>query len=108
VSTLLVTCELITARILSEREVDGKFIGLNFLIFTGLLGSICLFVATALGQGVYATGWDGFGIMIAAAFVGVISFGLVQYAVSVGVAAVVSSIFNLNPAFLSGMAYFIL
>ena len=108
ICAVCVTCELITARLLSERGVDGKYIGLNFLITTGGLGSILMFIATALGAGIYATGWDGFGLMMAAAFVGVISFGLVQYAMAIGVAAVVSSIFNLNPAILAAMAYFFL
>ena len=106
--TICVTIELITARLLSERGVDGKYIGLNSLVVTGSLGTISLIVATCMGSGIYATGLDGLGLMVAAAFFGVISSGLVKYAIAVGVAAVVSSIYNLNPAILAAMAYFFL
>ena len=105
---ICVTVELITARLLSERGVDGKYIGLNSLVVTGSLGTISLIIATIMGSGVYATGWDGLGLMVAAAFFGVISSGLVKYSIAIGVAAVVSSIYNLNPAILAGMAYFFL
>ena len=57
---------------------------------------------------VIGSGPASLGLMVAAAFFGVISSGLVKYSIAIGVAAVVSSIYNLNPAILAGMAYFFL
>ena len=104
VTALLLTGELIISRILSDRGADGRLTGFSLLFALGTVGTVCLILATAMGGGVYATGWQIFGLMMLSAFCGAISIGLISYAMSVGVASLVVSIFNLCPAIMCVIA----
>ena len=55
-ATLCLTCELLLARVLSKRGVDGKYIGLNFLVVEGTIGTVCLVISSATGDGIFETG----------------------------------------------------
>lgn len=107
-ATLSLTAELLISRVLSTRGVDGKYIGLNFLIAEGIIGTTCLVISTALGSGWFSTGVDGAFLMILGGFTGVLAVGLLQYAISIGIAGIVSSIFNTNVAFFTALCFFFL
>ena len=107
-ATLSLTGELLLSRILSNRGVDGRFIGLNFLIAEGIIGTLCLVISSALGSGLLSTGVDGALYMLLAGFTGVAAVGMLQYAISIGIAAIVSSIFNTNVAFFTALCFFFL
>ena len=107
-TTILFAAELITARVLSERVANSTLTGFSFIFALGVVGTVCFIIATAMGNGLHTIGWGVMGLMILAAFLNVLSIGLVQYTMSVGVGAVVSSIFTLNPAILVSLAYIFL
>ena len=107
-TTILFAAELITARVLSERVANSMLTGFSFIFALGVVGTVCFIIATAMGNGFHTLGWGIMGLMILAAFLNVLSIGLVQYAMSVGVGAVVGSIFTINPAILVSLAYIFL
>ena len=104
VSALLFTAELIICRILGDRGTDGRLTGFSFLFAMGLVGSVCLIVSTAMGDGIYAIGWHNFGLLMLSALSAAISLGCVSYAMSIGVASLVVSVMNLNPAIICVIA----
>lgn len=75
-AAICLTAEMMMARVLSHRGVDGKFIGMNFLLIQGTIGTICLIIFTAMGEGIYITGLDGTLLMLLAGVTGVFAIGL--------------------------------
>ena len=69
-ATLGLTFELLLTRILSERGVKGKYIGLNFLVAEGIIGTACLVISSLSGSGIYSTGASGVLLMLIAGVTG--------------------------------------
>lgn len=107
-ATLCLTAELLLARVLSNHGVDGKYIGLNFLIAEGIIGTICLVIASAAGSGIFTCGLDGTLLMLLAGLFGVMAIGLLQYGIAIGIAGIVSSIYNVNVAVFTALCFFFL
>ena len=107
-ATVCLTCELLLSRVLVNRGVDGRYIGLNFLIAEGIIGTVCLVISSAMGSGFFSTGLDGALLMLLAGLTGVVAVGLLQYSISIGIAGIVSSIFNTNVAFFTALCFFFL
>lgn len=107
-ATVCLTGELLLSRMLANRGVDGRYIGLNFLIAEGIIGTVCLVISSAMGSGFFSTGLDGALIMLLAGLTGVVAVGLLQYSISIGIAGIVSSIFNTNVAFFTALCFFFL
>mmetsp|Transcript_25043 Transcript_25043/g.31346 ORF Transcript_25043/g.31346 Transcript_25043/m.31346 type:complete len:83 (-) Transcript_25043:309-557(-) len=74
-ATLSLTGEMLLSRVLTSRGVDGKFIGLNFLIAEGIIGTACLVVSTALGNGLFLTGVKGTFLLLLAGLTGFLAVG---------------------------------
>ena len=107
-ATVCLSCEILVSKTLSRRGVNGKYVGFSFLLAEGILGTICLIGATIAGEGVMNLGFDGFWLMMLGGLSGVIAVSLLQYSVSIGIAGIVSSIFNTNVAFFTALCFFFL
>ena len=99
---------MILTRILANRGVDGKYIGLNFLIAEGIIGTICLIVSTVMGYGLIQLGAGSTLIMLLGGLTGFLAIGLLQYTISIGIAGVVCSIFNTQVAYFTALCFFFL
>lgn len=106
--TLSMTAQMLLTKILANRGVDGKFIGLNFLIAEGIIGTSCLIVSTTMGYGLYETGVNSTLIMLLGGLTGFLAIGLLQYTISIGIAGVVCSIFNTQTAYFTVLCYLLL
>ena len=51
--TLCLSLEIVIAKLLSKRGADGRYIGLHFLLFEGILGTLCLVISTIIGDGLF-------------------------------------------------------
>jgi drug/metabolite transporter (DMT)-like permease len=97
-ATMALSCELLLSKALAKRGADGRYIGFNFLLAEGILGSLCLLISTLMGTGLQELeGWASFCILVfGGGLTGVIAISVLQYSISIGVAGIVSSIFNTN------------
>lgn len=75
-ATLCLSLEIIVSKKLSQRGVNGKYVGFNFLLAEGIMGTICLAGATIAGEGVMNVGMEGFWLMMLAGLSGVIAVTL--------------------------------
>ena len=50
--TVSLSCEMMASKMLAARNVDPRYIGFNFLLTCGAIGTVCLIVVTAMGKGV--------------------------------------------------------
>lgn len=75
-ATSSLSLELTVSKVLAKKGVDGKYIGFNFLLAEGTLGSLCLLVTTLDGEGFYAISAQNFWFMLAAGLTGVIAVSL--------------------------------
>ena len=101
ISTLSFTIQIILAKSLADRGADGRLIGLNFMVPSGIIGTIGLIILTCTGSGLFALGLEGTLLMILASITGTAAIALLQYAISIGIIGVVSAIYNTNPAWLT-------
>lgn len=107
-SAMSLTTQILFAKALADRGADGRFIGLNFLIVSGFLGTIGLIVLTCFGQGLFALGLQGTLLMLLAGITGVVAIGLLQYSISIGIMGVVTAIYNTNAAWFTLLCFFFL
>ena len=108
ISSLFLTIEMLLARALAERGANGRLIGFNFYITTGIIGTIYFFFLTYTGSGFYEIGLKGTLLMFLAGVMTVIAIAQLQYAISIGKVGVVSSIYNTNTALFILLCYFFL
>ena len=108
ISAMCLTSEMLISRALADRGADGRFIGLNFLISEGIIGTVGLIILTCTGNGLLIVGFKGTMLMILAGLTGVFSIGLLQYSISIGIVAIVCSIFNTNSAWFTLLCYIFL
>ena len=93
---------------MARRGVEGKYLGFSFLLAEGVLGTLCLIGASIAGKGVFEASSQVFWLMMIGGLSGVIAVSLLQYSVSIGIAGIVSSIFNTNVAYLTALCYLFL
>ena len=108
IAALCLSSEMLISRALAERGADGRFIGLNFLIPEGIIGTAGLLILTCTGAGFAAVGLNGTLLMILAGATGVLAVGQLQYAISIGIVGIASAIFNTNSAWFSLLCFFFL
>ena len=99
---------MLITKALVDRGADGRFIGFNFLVFSGFLGTILLIILTCLGSGLYAIELKGTLLIMLAGVTGVASIAMLQYAISIGVLGIVGAIFNTSNAWFTLLCYFFL
>ena len=100
--------EILISKTLAHRGVEGKYLGFGFLLSEGLLGTICLIIATIAGEGIFKASGEVFWMMMLGGLTGVISISLLQYSVSIGIAGIASSVFNTNVVFFTGLCFLFL
>ena len=100
-SAMSLTTQILFAKALADRGADGRLIGLNFMVPSGIIGTIGLIILTCTGSGLFALGLEGTLLMILASITGTAAIALLQYAISIGIIGVVSAIYNTNPAWLT-------
>lgn len=49
--------EFMISKHLSKQGVDGRYLGFNFLLCEGVVGTLCLLGATAMGEGIQLLDW---------------------------------------------------
>lgn len=81
-----------------KRGVNGDVSGMFFLFVEGLIGSICLIVTTAQGEGLYEMDLAGFLLVLIAGLFAFTGLMLLNYSIATGLAGVAISIFNTNPS----------
>lgn len=95
---IFLSFEIMTNKwLMIRRSVNGDITGMFFLLVEGTIGTICLIVTTASGQGLHELSTASIGMM---AIAGVLAFSaliMVNYSISIGIAGVAISIFNVNP-----------
>ena len=82
-----------------KRSVNGDISGIAFLFVEGIIGSICLIVTSLQGDGVHLLDSKSHVLMAVAGACGFSSLVILNYAISIGLAGVTISIFNLNAVF---------
>ena len=82
-----------------KRQVNGDISGIAFLFVEGIIGTICLIVTSLQGDGVHLLDTKGHIMMAIAGACGFSSLVILNYAISIGLAGVTISIFNLNAVF---------
>lgn len=81
-----------------RRGVNGDMSGMFFLLVEGLLGTLCLIITTAQGDGLYELSLRSFGMVMIAGFFAFTALILINYTIAKGLAGVAISIFNTNPS----------
>ncbi len=68
--------ELLLSKALAKRGADGRYIGFNFLLAEGVLGTLCLVIATIQGVGFQVISFQGFWVLMLAGLTGVIAISV--------------------------------
>ena len=79
-----------------KRSVNGDISGIAFLFVEGIIGSVCLLVTSLQGDGVHLLDMKAHFLMAIAGACGFSALVILNYAISIGLAGVTISIFNLN------------
>lgn len=79
-----------------KRGVDGDVTGTFYMLVEGITGTICLIITTWAGSGLYELTISSFSLIIVAACFAFSAIIMANYAISIGIAGVVLSIFNAN------------
>ena len=80
------------------RGVPGDVSGNFFLLFEGVIGTICLIITTAMGSGLHELSLESFGFLMLAALFLFTAIIIANYTISIGIVGVVLAIFNSNAA----------
>ena len=79
-----------------KRSVNGDVSGIAFLFVEGIIGSVCLLITSLQGDGVYLLDMKAHILMAIAGASAFSALVILNYAISIGLAGVTISIFNLN------------
>lgn len=79
-----------------RRGVNGDVTGTFFMLVEGITGTICLIITTWAGSGLYSLSIESFALIMVAACFAFSAIVMANYAISIGIAGVVLSIFNAN------------
>ena len=79
-----------------KRSVNGDVSGIAFLFVEGFIGSVCLLVTSLQGDGVHLLDMKAHILMAIAGVCAFSALVILNYAISIGLAGVAVSIFNLN------------
>ena len=79
-----------------KRSVNGDISGIAFLFCEGCIGTVCLIITSLQGDGVYLLDMKAHILMAVAGACGFSALVILNYAISIGLAGVTISIFNLN------------
>ena len=96
------------SKTLAIRGADGRYVGFAILLMEGIMGTICLSVSTALGQGLMIISLADFWYMMLGGMCGAFAVSLFQYSISQGSAGISSAIFSTNSAWFTAMCFFFL
>lgn len=86
----------------------GAMVGMVYLFVEGCIGTICLIVLTAMGDGLLVMSWLSIVLMIISAIFLYTSLVLLNYSIGIGLVGVAVSIFNSNAAIHTAVSYFVL
>lgn len=73
ITTVSFAVQLLLSKALVERGADGRFIGLNYSITSGIFGTIVLIILTCSGSGLFALGLKGTLLMMLAGITSLVS-----------------------------------
>lgn len=105
---LLVTIWAITVTIFScammtigkwlstRRGVAGDVVGVYYMVFEGIIGTICLAVTSMQGSGIYELSAESIAWLVVAAVFGYTGIVLSNFTISIGISGVVVAIYNAN------------
>ena len=79
-----------------HRGINGDLSGIYFLLVEGTIGTVSLLISTLLGKGLYLLSLESFFMVILAGLLAYIAIVIINFAISIGLAGVVISIFNTN------------
>ena len=92
-----VAVESLISKWLNVRHgVQGDIVGIFYMLFEGILGTVCLIVLTLQGEGLHSLAAETIWMLMLAAVCAFSGIVIAYFAMSIGIAGVVLSLYNAN------------
>ena len=81
-ATFCLSTEIMVSKTLAIRGADGRHVGFAIVLMEGIMGTLCLLISTALGEGLMIISFADFWYMMLGGLCGVTAIILFQYSIS--------------------------